>query len=162
MTDPIADMLTRIRNANMALLTDVEVGHSKMKESIADILWIAKPDSPLNSIQDIVGKKIGYTSPGSVTNMLILMAMKAQGIDAGKVTLFDPIAPYLEHVGRTLDLGRVRDAGLNVVFDAMHATGAGLLSTLAGAGGTCPRSWYAPTARNAAYALPCAAPGVVA
>src|SRR6266516_7882550 len=56
-------------------------------ESVADILWIAKPDSPLASIQDIVGKKIGYTSPGSVTNMLILMAMKAQGIDAGKVTL---------------------------------------------------------------------------
>jgi NitT/TauT family transport system substrate-binding protein len=56
-------------------------------ESIADILWIAKPDSPLNSIHDIVGKKIGYTSPGSVTNMLILMAMKAQGIDASKVTL---------------------------------------------------------------------------
>ena len=56
-------------------------------ESIADILWIAKPDSPLNSIKDIVGKKIGYTSPGSVTNMLILMAMKAQGIDATSVTL---------------------------------------------------------------------------
>src|SRR5713101_4748284 len=56
-------------------------------ESIADILWIARPDSPLNSIQDIVGKKIGYTSPGSVTNMLILMAMKAQGIDPSSVTL---------------------------------------------------------------------------
>ncbi len=56
-------------------------------ESVADILWVAKPDSPLSSIKDIVGKKIGYTSPGSVTNMLILMAMKAQGIDAGKVTL---------------------------------------------------------------------------
>jgi len=56
-------------------------------ESVADILWIAKPDSPMNSIKDIVGKKIGYTSPGSVTNMLILMAMKAQGIDASKVTL---------------------------------------------------------------------------
>jgi NitT/TauT family transport system substrate-binding protein len=56
-------------------------------ESVADILWIAKPDSPLNSIKDIVGKKIGYTSPGSVTNMLILMAMKAQGIDPSTVTL---------------------------------------------------------------------------
>src|SRR5437868_12249541 len=56
-------------------------------ESVADILWIAKPDAPLNSIRDIVGKKIGYTSPGSVTNMLILMAMKAQGIDQSKVTL---------------------------------------------------------------------------
>jgi small subunit ribosomal protein S8 len=38
MTDPIADMLTRIRNANQALLTDVEVSHSKLKESIAQIL----------------------------------------------------------------------------------------------------------------------------
>ena len=56
-------------------------------ESVADILWIAKPDSPLNSIEDIIGRKIGYTSPGSVTNMLILMAMKAKGIDASKVML---------------------------------------------------------------------------
>jgi NitT/TauT family transport system substrate-binding protein len=56
-------------------------------ESVADILWIAKPDSPMNSIKDIAGKKIGFTSPGSVTNMLILMAMKAQGIDRSAVTL---------------------------------------------------------------------------
>ena len=38
MSDPVADMLTRLRNANQALLTDVEVSHSKMKESIAHIL----------------------------------------------------------------------------------------------------------------------------
>ena len=38
MTDPIADMLTRIRNASQALLTDVEVNHSGLKESIAGIL----------------------------------------------------------------------------------------------------------------------------
>jgi small subunit ribosomal protein S8 len=38
MTDPIADMLTRIRNASQAQLPDVEVPHSKMKESIALIL----------------------------------------------------------------------------------------------------------------------------
>lgn len=38
MSDPVADMLTRLRNANSALLTDVEVTHSKMKESIAGIL----------------------------------------------------------------------------------------------------------------------------
>jgi small subunit ribosomal protein S8 len=38
MTDPIADMLTRIRNASQALLTDVEVSHSNLKESIAQIL----------------------------------------------------------------------------------------------------------------------------
>jgi small subunit ribosomal protein S8 len=38
MTDPISDMLTRIRNAHRALLPTLEVPHSKLKESIATIL----------------------------------------------------------------------------------------------------------------------------
>ena len=38
MTDPISDMLTRIRNANAALLPTIELPHSKVKESIAHIL----------------------------------------------------------------------------------------------------------------------------
>jgi len=38
MTDPVADMLTRIRNANTAGHKTVEVPASKMKKSIASIL----------------------------------------------------------------------------------------------------------------------------
>ncbi len=38
MTDPISDMLTRIRNAHRALLPAIELPHSKVKESIAAIL----------------------------------------------------------------------------------------------------------------------------
>jgi small subunit ribosomal protein S8 len=38
MVDPISDMLTRIRNANRALLPNVDLPHSRMKESIAHIL----------------------------------------------------------------------------------------------------------------------------
>ena len=38
MTDPIADMLTRIRNANTAGHASVTVPASKMKKSIAEIL----------------------------------------------------------------------------------------------------------------------------
>jgi len=38
MTDPISDMLTRIRNAHGALLPAIELPHSKVKESIAAIL----------------------------------------------------------------------------------------------------------------------------
>jgi small subunit ribosomal protein S8 len=38
MTDPIADFLTRLRNANRALLPTVEVPHSKLKESLARLL----------------------------------------------------------------------------------------------------------------------------
>ena len=39
MTDPIADMLTRIRNANTSKRDTVDVPASKMKVSIADILF---------------------------------------------------------------------------------------------------------------------------
>ncbi len=38
MTDPIADMLTRIRNANNVRLDKLEVPASKMKKEIAEIL----------------------------------------------------------------------------------------------------------------------------
>ena len=39
MTDPIVDMLTRIRNANTSKHDTVDVPASKMKVSIADILF---------------------------------------------------------------------------------------------------------------------------
>jgi small subunit ribosomal protein S8 len=38
MTDPIADMLTRLRNANSAFHEDVSMPHSKIKGHIAEIL----------------------------------------------------------------------------------------------------------------------------
>lgn len=38
MTDPIADMLTRIRNANMVRHEKLEIPASKLKREIADIL----------------------------------------------------------------------------------------------------------------------------
>ena len=38
MTDPIADMLTRIRNANSAMFDSVSMPGSKLKESLARIL----------------------------------------------------------------------------------------------------------------------------
>jgi small subunit ribosomal protein S8 len=38
MTDPIADMLTRIRNANSAAFDSVAMPNSKLKESLAELL----------------------------------------------------------------------------------------------------------------------------
>lgn len=38
MTDPIADMLTRIRNANQALHDTVDMPHSKLKQHLAELL----------------------------------------------------------------------------------------------------------------------------
>lgn len=42
MTDPIADMLIRIKNAYLARKEDVIIPHSKMKESLARVLASGK------------------------------------------------------------------------------------------------------------------------
>ena len=56
MSDPIADMLTRIRNANTAKHDTVDVPSSKMKLAIADILvnegYIAKYDMVEDAVPD--------------------------------------------------------------------------------------------------------------
>jgi NitT/TauT family transport system substrate-binding protein len=56
-------------------------------ESIGDLLWIAKADSPLTGIKDLLGKRVGFTSPGSVSNMLLLMSLKHAGIDLKSVQI---------------------------------------------------------------------------
>ncbi len=55
--------------------------------SVADQMWLVKKDSPLKSIKDLAGKQIAYTAPGSVSNMLILMALKANGMTPQQVKL---------------------------------------------------------------------------
>ena len=57
-------------------------------------------------------------------------------IASGAVLRFNPLPAYYAQVGRLIDLDGVRAAGLSVVFDAMHATGAGVLDHLIGGGNT--------------------------
>jgi NitT/TauT family transport system substrate-binding protein len=48
--------------------------------SLADIYWVAKAGSPLASINDLKGKKLGYSSPKSVTDMVSTIALNKAGI----------------------------------------------------------------------------------
>src|SRR5688572_19846240 len=50
-----------------------------------------------------------------------------EAIKQGLVERFDPRPAYDKHIATTVDLNRIKNAGLNIVFDAMHATGAGVL-----------------------------------
>lgn len=54
---------------------------------VADTVWATLPDSPINSIKDFVGKKIGISSPNGGTHMYMLRALTAAGIDPGSVDL---------------------------------------------------------------------------
>jgi NitT/TauT family transport system substrate-binding protein len=56
-------------------------------QTVADQMWVVKKDSTFVGIKDLVGKQIAYTAPGSVSNMVILMALKANGIAPQQVKL---------------------------------------------------------------------------
>ena len=64
MTDPIADMLTRIRNANQMRYKEVEVPASKIKLEIARILketgFIADYKVQKNDVQDVIILSLKY------------------------------------------------------------------------------------------------------
>ncbi|WP_206459860.1 30S ribosomal protein S8 [Anaerovorax sp. IOR16] len=64
MTDPIADMLTRIRNANTVGHATVDIPASKMKKAIAGILieqgYIKGYDVIENEVQDVIRVQMKY------------------------------------------------------------------------------------------------------
>lgn len=63
-TDPIADMLTRIRNANIMRYKEVEIPSSKVKLEIAKILkdegYIVDYKVKKNNVQDIIVLNLKY------------------------------------------------------------------------------------------------------
>ena len=64
MTDPIADMLTRIRNANQMRYLEVEVPASNIKPEIARILkeegFISDYKIKKNDVQDVIVLNLKY------------------------------------------------------------------------------------------------------
>lgn len=107
MTDPIADMLARLRNANQALLPFVEMPHSKMKESIASIL-----------------KKEGYVADYSVEGKpfkKLKMQLKYQGRRG-----------VIEGLSRVSSPGLRRYVGATEIPRVLGGLGISILSTSQG------------------------------
>jgi small subunit ribosomal protein S8 len=110
MTDPISDMLARIRNANQALLPEVQVPHSKLKESLAKIL-----------------KREGYVSEWSVEGKekkTIKMKLKYQGRKGVIEGLRRVSTPGLRHYVRATEIPRV----LGGMGTAIVSTSRGVMS----------------------------------
>ncbi|HTS20940.1 MAG TPA: ABC transporter substrate-binding protein [Casimicrobiaceae bacterium] len=47
--------------------------------TVAEFVWAVKPDSPIKSIKDFKGRKIGYTNPRSTSQALARMLLQAGG-----------------------------------------------------------------------------------
>ena len=68
MTDPIADMITRIRNASRASIRKLDMPASKMKRQVAEILlennFIRSVDFIDDDLQGILRIRLKYTPDG--------------------------------------------------------------------------------------------------
>ena len=76
MTDPIADMLTRIRNALTAKHETVEVPGSNMKRAIADILLKEGYVKDVKYVDDNLSGKIVITLKYSEGNKSVISGLK--------------------------------------------------------------------------------------
>jgi small subunit ribosomal protein S8 len=108
MMDPISDMLTRIRNAGRALLPDVEIPHSKLKESVAHIL-----------------KREGYVAEVSVEGKTVGKKLKLKLKYAGR-------KPVIEGIKRVSTPGLRRYSGATEIPRVLGGLGTTIMSTSQG------------------------------
>jgi small subunit ribosomal protein S8 len=70
-TDPIADMLTRIRNAIMVRKNEVVMPHSRVKQSVAELLKKNGFVSEVHVVDASVGKSLRVVINGELENARI-------------------------------------------------------------------------------------------
>ncbi len=69
--------------------------------TIAEFAWLVKKDSPIKSIKDLKGRKIGYTNPRSTSQALDILMLKKTGLKPDDAELvktggFGPMIAALE------------------------------------------------------------------
>jgi len=69
--------------------------------TIAEFAWLVKKDSPIKTIADLKGKKIGYTNPRSTSQALDILMLKKAGLKTEDAELvktggFGPMVAALE------------------------------------------------------------------
>src|SRR6202162_5117002 len=55
--------------------------------TVAEFVWAVKPNSPIKTIKDLKGKKIGYTNPRSTSQALANMLVQSAGLKPEDVEL---------------------------------------------------------------------------
>ena len=114
MTDPIADMLTRLRNANQAYHDEVSMPYSKLKQGVAEIL---KQEGYISSF-DVTDNENGV---GKILTITLKYGRNRERSLAGVRRISKPgLRVYAKHTGLPKVLG-----GLGI---AIISTSQGLLT----------------------------------
>ena len=94
-----------------------------------------KPDyggSASPEIVDELERRIGEAEDAGEARRASLSEARAKGL----LEYFNPMPDYLGHIASFVDLAAIRNAGLDIIVDAMHGAGAGYFTELLDGGST--------------------------
>jgi NitT/TauT family transport system substrate-binding protein len=55
--------------------------------TVAEFVWAVKPDSPIRSVADLKGRRVGYTQPRSTSQALATLVLQSAGLKTEDATL---------------------------------------------------------------------------
>jgi NitT/TauT family transport system substrate-binding protein len=78
--NPGAIVVANQQGAGLKIISDNTI-------SVADLVWVARPGSPIRTINDLRGRSIGFTNPRSTTQALALLMLEAAHLSQQDVRL---------------------------------------------------------------------------
>ena len=71
--NPTATVIAIQQGADLKIVSD-------NVQTVAEFIWAVKPDSPIKTVADLKGKKIGYTNPRSTSQALAILVLEKAGM----------------------------------------------------------------------------------
>ena len=71
--NPTATVIAIQQGADLKIVSD-------NVQTVAEFIWAVKPDSPIKTLADLKGRKIGYTNPRSTSQALAILVLEKAGL----------------------------------------------------------------------------------
>ncbi len=71
--NPTATVIAIQQGAELKIVSD-------NVQTVAEFIWAVKPDSPIKTVADLKGRKIGYTNPRSTSQALAILVLEKAGL----------------------------------------------------------------------------------
>ena len=71
--NPTATVIAIQQGADLKIVSD-------NVQTVAEFVWAVKPDSPIKTVADLKGRKIGYTNPRSTSQALAILVLEKAGL----------------------------------------------------------------------------------
>jgi len=78
--NPVVVVSAVLQGADLRIVSD-------NVSTVAEFVWAVKPDSPIKSVKDFKGRKVGYTNPRSTSQALANLLLQSAGLKPDDVEL---------------------------------------------------------------------------